>query len=120
MSDRVLRGRVSLANYEKIFNIHGFYVRQVSTNSGKRPYFVYESLPEYMGGQPSDRVLQFVNYERCDDFIDDWENMEDILMLDGPSKAIVEIHPSSSPKLRHTRPPTPAPVANQLALQSSQ
>jgi len=93
MSDRVLRGRVSLANYEKIFNIHGFYVRQVSTNSGKRPYFVYESLPEYMGGQPSDRVLQFVNYERCDDFIDDWENMEDILMLDGPSKAIVEIHP---------------------------
>lgn len=92
MSDRVLRGRVSLPNYEKIFNIHGFYVQQLSTNDGERPYFVYESLPEYMGGQPSNRVLQYVNHERCDDFFDDWENMEAILMLDGPSKATVVIH----------------------------
>jgi len=96
MSDRVLRRRVSVPNYEKIYAIHGFYVRQLSTNSGERPYFVYESLPEYMGGQPSNRVLQYVNHERCDDFIDDWENMEAILMLDGPSRAIVVIHTISA------------------------
>ena len=97
MSDRVLRRRASVPNYAKIFKIHGFYVRQLTTINNDRPYFVYDTFVEYMGQEPSNQILQYVNNERCDDYINDWDNIETILMLDGADKATTVVHQYAAP-----------------------
>ena len=86
----ILRGRDN-SNATKIFNIHGFYVRQLSVGQGMKPYYVYSNKVEYEGREPSERVIFSINGERCDDFIEDWDYMEHILLQREPHKARVVI-----------------------------
>ena len=83
-----LRRRVVEEPHIGVFRVHAFYVRQLRPNG---PIFVYRSLPEWASGRPSSRVLQYVNGERCDDFIGDFDNIQDILLWDGASKAVTVV-----------------------------
>ena len=76
-------------DFERIFDIHGFYVNQLKKDG---PIYVYFSRVDYETQFPSDRVLNYVNNERCDDFRSDFDNMRDLLLLDGPHKAQTVVH----------------------------
>ena len=58
---------------------------------GKKPYFIYNNKVEYEERKPSERAIYSINGQRCDDYKDDWHNMEQILLLREPLKATVEI-----------------------------
>ena len=85
-----LRGRDN-STATKIYNIHGFYVRPLSVGQGKKPYFIYNNKVEYEERKPSERAIYSINGQRCDDYKDDWHNMEHLLLLTEPLKATVEI-----------------------------
>ena len=76
-------------DFERIFDIHGFYVNQLKKDG---PVYVYYSRVEYETNFPSERVLNYINNERCDDFKDDYDNVIALLLLDGIQKARTTIH----------------------------
>ena len=52
------------------------------------PIYVYYTRVDFEGGHPSERVLNYINGVRCDDFRDDFDNVLDLLQLDGVSRTL--------------------------------
>lgn len=50
------------------------------------PIYVYYTRVDFESGHPSERVLNYINGVRCDDYRDDFDNVLDLLQLDGDSK----------------------------------